>query len=291
MARQRWAYPAGATLGTKSFNRVLLSGRSLVFSYPTVHTQQSSVPNGVAEHNVTVARAFTKLMGAFGTTTQAPRSTCWPTRHWRGQAGGQPPGVSDAAGQPAVPSQPHEGSLGPRGHLRRHGAQHRHRPRGLPAPQLHCRLSHRARAQDAAEWCQPARATPHCAGPPQARGPFGAQTPRGSKSIRKGFWKTIMLSMTPCSTSSVHSSRSVLLAKHTPTLLAPSSWKLPGSQVPLNTKNCAEGHPPAFFLFFWAHSKAVSRCIKNEAEGHRAFFFSFFLNFKSGVTLHQNEAE
>ena len=31
----------------------------------------------------------------------------------------------------------------------------------------------------------------------------------------KGFWKMIMLSMTPCSTSSVHSSRSVLLAKHT----------------------------------------------------------------------------
>ena len=38
-----------------------------MFSYPTVHTQQSSVPNGVAEHNVTVARAFTKLMGAFVT--------------------------------------------------------------------------------------------------------------------------------------------------------------------------------------------------------------------------------
>ena len=34
-------------------NRVLLSGRFLVFSHP-------------AEHNVTVARAFTKLMGAFG---------------------------------------------------------------------------------------------------------------------------------------------------------------------------------------------------------------------------------
>ena len=47
----------------ESFNRVLLSGRSLVFSCPTVHTQQSSVPNGVAEHNVTVARAFTDLLG------------------------------------------------------------------------------------------------------------------------------------------------------------------------------------------------------------------------------------
>ena len=76
------AHPAGATLSTdfeiqnvrvlasqvvldsalvESFNRVLLSGRSLVFSYPT------SVPNGVAEHNVTVARTFTKLMGAFVT--------------------------------------------------------------------------------------------------------------------------------------------------------------------------------------------------------------------------------
>ena len=82
------AHPAGATLSTdfeiqnvrvlasqivldsalvESFNRVLLSGRSLVFSYPTVHTQQSTVSPGVAEHNVTVARAFTKLMGAFVT--------------------------------------------------------------------------------------------------------------------------------------------------------------------------------------------------------------------------------
>ena len=82
------AHPAGATLSTdfeiqnvrvlasqvvldsalvESFNRVLLSGRSLVFSYPTVHTQQSTVPPGMAEHNVTVARAFTKLTGAFVT--------------------------------------------------------------------------------------------------------------------------------------------------------------------------------------------------------------------------------
>ena len=38
-----------------------------MFSCPTVHTQQFSVPNGVAEHNVTLARAFTKLMGAFVT--------------------------------------------------------------------------------------------------------------------------------------------------------------------------------------------------------------------------------
>ena len=54
------AHPVGATLIqnvrvlasqvvldsalVESFNRVLLSGRSLVFSYPTVHTQQSTVP-------------------------------------------------------------------------------------------------------------------------------------------------------------------------------------------------------------------------------------------------------
>ena len=75
--RNAGAHPAGAPLSTNfeiqphrsSWTRAgrLLSGRSLVFSYPTVHTQQSTVPPGVAEHNVTVARAFTKLMGAFVT--------------------------------------------------------------------------------------------------------------------------------------------------------------------------------------------------------------------------------
>ena len=44
---------------------------------------------------------------------------------------------------------------------------------------------------------------------------------------------------------------------------------------------------PAFFLVFWAHSKAVSRFIKNDEEGHLAFFLPFLLNFKSGVTLRQ----
>ena len=38
--------------------------------------------------------------------------TCWPQDVApRSQAGGQPPGVADATGQPAVPAQPHEGSL------------------------------------------------------------------------------------------------------------------------------------------------------------------------------------
>ena len=102
----------------ESFNRVLLSGRSLVFSYPTVHTRPER-RGGAQRHRG--ARLY--------------------ETH-----------VSDAAGQPAVPSQPHEGSLGalllplrPAGTYD-NGAQHRHRPRGLPAPQLH--------AQDAAEWCQ-----------------------------------------------------------------------------------------------------------------------------------------
>ena len=172
------AHPAGATLSTdfeiqnvrvlasqvvldsalvESFNRVLLSGRSLVFSYPTV-TQQSSVPNGVAEHNVTVARAFTKLMGAYDAGSKI---------HLLANPG-QDVALIGAArqedsllksqmqlGSLQYPHNPMKGAsehfhfLSVRGHLRRHGAQHRHRPRGLPAPQLHCRLS-----QDAGEWCQ-----------------------------------------------------------------------------------------------------------------------------------------
>ena len=98
-----------------------------MFSYPTVHTQQPSVPNGVAEHNVTVARAFTKLMGAFVTFWDNDAGSKIHLLANPGQdvapIGAARQGVSDAAGQPAVPSQPHEGSL-------------------------------RARAQDAAEWCQ-----------------------------------------------------------------------------------------------------------------------------------------
>ena len=50
----------------ESFNRVLLSGRSLVF-HPTVHTQVTSVPAGSTEFNVTVSRAYSKLLGAFVT--------------------------------------------------------------------------------------------------------------------------------------------------------------------------------------------------------------------------------
>ena len=55
------------------------------------------------------------LMGAFVTFWDARRPTCWPTpgRGPHRQPGRrQPPGVADAAWQPAVPAQPHEGSLG-----------------------------------------------------------------------------------------------------------------------------------------------------------------------------------
>ena len=49
----------------ESYQKILLSGRSLVFAYPTMHTQVSSIPAGSTSHNVTVARAFSKLLGAF----------------------------------------------------------------------------------------------------------------------------------------------------------------------------------------------------------------------------------
>ena len=49
----------------ESYQKILLSGRSLVFAYPTMHTQVSSIPAGSTSYNVTVARAFTKLLGAF----------------------------------------------------------------------------------------------------------------------------------------------------------------------------------------------------------------------------------
>ena len=51
----------------ESYQKILLSGRSLVFAYPTMHTQVSSIPAGSTSFNVTVARAFTKLLGAFVT--------------------------------------------------------------------------------------------------------------------------------------------------------------------------------------------------------------------------------
>ena len=115
----------------ESFNRVLLSGSCSA----TPRCTRSSPASRTAWRS---------------TTMRAPKSTCWPTRGrtWPPSARqGRRTASADAAGQPAVPSQFYEGSLGalplplrPCGCLRRHGAQHRHRPRGLPAPQLHCRL-------------------------------------------------------------------------------------------------------------------------------------------------------
>ena len=45
----------------------MTSGRSLIFSFPTMHTQLSSIPAGSTSYNITVARAFTKMLGAFVT--------------------------------------------------------------------------------------------------------------------------------------------------------------------------------------------------------------------------------
>ena len=56
----------------ESYQKILLSGRSLVFAYPTMHTQVSSIPAGSTSFNVTVARAFTKLLGAFVTFRDLP---------------------------------------------------------------------------------------------------------------------------------------------------------------------------------------------------------------------------
>ena len=49
----------------QSFDSILLSNRALLFSFPSLHVQQSSVPAGSTSYNITVARAFTKLLGAF----------------------------------------------------------------------------------------------------------------------------------------------------------------------------------------------------------------------------------
>ena len=73
-----WADPADAVRGGTNSSvdydiqnvRVLASQvtlGSLVFSYPAVHVQLTSIPAGSTEFNVTVSRAFTKLLGAFVT--------------------------------------------------------------------------------------------------------------------------------------------------------------------------------------------------------------------------------
>ena len=160
------AHPAGATLSTDSSSGLpgrpgLCAGRVLQPRAPLrkvpavqlpVHTQQSSVPNGVAEHNVTVACAFTKLMGAFVT-------------FWDNDAGskihllanpGQDVAPIGAARQEDrfVESQmlgslqyPHNPMKGASEHFHflsvlagtyDDTVRNINRPRGQPAPQLHC---------------------------------------------------------------------------------------------------------------------------------------------------------
>ena len=97
------AHPAGATLSTdfeicagESFNRVLLSGRSLVFSYPTVDTQQSSVRTAWQRR-----RLQDPLAGQPG----AGRGP-----HRRGEAGGQPPELQMQLGSLQSPHNPMKGA-------------------------------------------------------------------------------------------------------------------------------------------------------------------------------------
>ena len=68
----------------------------------------------------------------------------------------------------------------------------------------------------------------------------------------------IMSSTTACSTPSVHAPRSVLLAKHTPTLLAPSSWKLPGS----HSTSTSALHTSAPFIDLTADKMTAHRIVR-----------------------------
>ena len=71
-------YASQATLDSalrEQFSRIVVSGRSLVFSFPTIHTQLSSIPAGSTSYNITVARAFTKMLGAFVTFNRSDLDT------------------------------------------------------------------------------------------------------------------------------------------------------------------------------------------------------------------------
>ena len=52
---------------TKATKKSSYRDAAWFFAYPTMHTQVSSIPAGSTSYNVTVARAFTKLLGAFVT--------------------------------------------------------------------------------------------------------------------------------------------------------------------------------------------------------------------------------
>ena len=116
----------------------------------------------MAEHNVTVARAFTKLMGAFVTFWDNDAGSKIHLLAKPGQdvapigAARQEDSLLESQMQLGSLQYPHNPMksfgalplpLGPCGDLRRHGAQHRHRPRWLPAPQLHRGLPDRGSAQ------------------------------------------------------------------------------------------------------------------------------------------------
>ena len=153
------AHPAGATLSTnfeiqnvrvlasqvvldsalvESFNRVLLSGRSLVFSYPTVHTQQSSGPFVTFWDNDAGSKIH--LLANPGQDV-APIG-----------AARQEDSLLESQMQLGSLQYPHNPMKGASEHfhflsvfagIRRHGAQHRHRPplRGPEVPAILPRLA------------------------------------------------------------------------------------------------------------------------------------------------------
>ena len=81
----------------ESFRRVMMSGRSLVFSFLSMHTQVSSIAAAATGHNVTVARAFTKLLGAFVTCYNSSTNDEGPVRDLRNPRRRANHGEPDAA--------------------------------------------------------------------------------------------------------------------------------------------------------------------------------------------------
>ena len=135
----------------ESYQKILLSGRSLVFAYPTMHTQVSSIPAGSTSHNVTVARAFTKLLGAFVSFRDIDDNLGVQQLRAPGRREpvlDEPLGVPDAIGSPPVPQIPYGQrrrtlSLprNPGRHVRFFDQKHAHRRQPLEQHAVHRRFS------------------------------------------------------------------------------------------------------------------------------------------------------
>ena len=137
----------------ESYQKILLSGRSLVFAYPTMHTQVSSIPAGSTSHNVTVARAFTKLLGAFVSFRDIDDANLGGVQQLRAPRRRQPVldeplGVPDAIGSSPVPQIPYGQrrrtlslSRNPGRNVRFFDQKHADRRQPLEQHAVHCRFS------------------------------------------------------------------------------------------------------------------------------------------------------